>query len=95
MLDHYAGVHGHGIGSMKIKSIEICNRSDIEERETFWIKELNTIFPYGLNNDGKVVFLKNAFSVVTSNKSNICIYNQFNTKRSSRTGKGRKDVVNT
>ena len=94
MLDHFGGVNGHGIASMKIKAIEICNKDNIDERERYWVKELNTVFPYGLNNDGKTPSLKNAFNVVIGNMSNICIYNHFNSKHSTRTKKGGRLAVN-
>ena len=95
MLDHFGGINGHGIGNMKIKAIEICNKDNINEREKYWINELNTIFPYGLNNDGKVFSLKNAYNTVIGNTSNTCIYSYFNTKSSKRTKKGGKPAGNT
>ena len=34
-------------------AIEICKKDNIDVRKTSWMKEVNTIFPYGLKNDGK------------------------------------------
>ena len=88
MYEHVAGNIGHGISSMKIKAIEICNKDTIKDREKYWLNELNTIFPYGLNTDGMVYSLKNAYNIVIGNTSNTCIYSYFNTRVSKRTKKG-------
>ena len=47
MLHHFT--KHHGIGDMTIKILEICELDKLREREKFWINELNTSFPYGLN----------------------------------------------
>ena len=67
MHNHFAGENGHEIASMIIKPIEICTDKDIlNEREKFWIKELNTLYPYGLNMDASFAGIKNAFEHVKS-----------------------------
>ena len=88
MLEHFKGNHGCQITDMIIKPIEICNPEKLNEREMFWIQELNTIFPYGLNMDGKKNGLKDAYGIVVSNASKTCIYEHFNKVESKRTKKG-------
>ena len=67
MQEHFAGEQWHVISNMIIKLIEQCDVNVINVREKYWIKELNTIFPYGLNMDSKYSKIKNSYDFVTSN----------------------------
>ena len=79
MLDHFAGTDGHGIVNMIIKAIEFCNdKITLVIKETFWIAELNTVFPYGLNMDASFPAIKNAFERVSENRVGKTIYSIFN-----------------
>ena len=51
MLTHFTDhIHGHSLSNMVVKPIEICkDKNELSKREDFWIAELNTVFPYGLN----------------------------------------------
>src|SRR5262249_55408736 len=44
---------GHSINDLQIQIIETlaagCNKRDLENREDFWIRVLNTAYPFGLN----------------------------------------------
>ena len=43
----------------------VLNVKDLNKRENFWIAELNTVFPYGLNMDATFGGIKNAYQHVT------------------------------
>lgn len=46
----YAAINKYGENSFKVDLIETCkNRDELNEREIFWIKELNTLSPNGYN----------------------------------------------
>ena len=98
MLNHFAGEKGHGIGNMIMKPIEGCaNKSELDSKEKYWMKELNTVFPYGLNMDIKSKGIKNAYKYVINNTSDKSIYSTFAIKPSKRTsrGKGRRSIQTT
>ena len=88
MREHFTGQHGHGIGNMMIKPIEIVDRKDLITQEKFWIAELQTLFPYGLNMDANFKGIQDAFEMVTRNSSDKTVYEVFNYKASKRTSKG-------
>ena len=48
MYEHFTKVHS--ITDMIIKPLEYCDGKFLRTKEKFWMQELNTIFPYGLNN---------------------------------------------
>ena len=48
MLEHFK--NHHNIEDMMIKPLELCERTELRKRETYWIQRLNTVYPYGLNN---------------------------------------------
>ena len=77
MKDHLLGKNGHGLSNMIIKPIELCTKENINKREQFWIAELNTVFPYGLNIDAKFKGIKNAYTHVNSPKVGTPIYSVF------------------
>ena len=47
MMEHFT--KHHTIADMVIKPIDICDGKVLRKREQYWMQELNTIFPYGLN----------------------------------------------
>ena len=75
---------------MIVKPIELCDKKELISKEKFWIAELNTLFPYGLNMEANFNGISEAYRLVTSNTSNITIYSAFNKHTSTRTSKGGK-----
>ena len=57
-------------------------------RERFWQLELNTAFPYGLNDRVDGAKISNSYAHATNDKSAIPIYNNFNYVKSNRTKRG-------
>ena len=89
MLHHFTKVHRPS--DMIIKAIEICNSSNINDREKYWIAELNVVFPYGLNDRINYHGIRDAYEYILNNSStNLAIYELFNVIKSKRTGKGGK-----
>ena len=87
MLHHFTKVHQPS--DMIIKAIEICGKSNIKERERFWIAELNTAFPYGLNDRINIPPINDAYSYTMGNTcTNQAIYETFNKLPSRRTKRG-------
>ena len=85
---HFTKVHQPS--NMIVKPIELINEStDIDERENYWMREINTIFPYGLNDrtDDKEVF--DAYKFCLKNRSSKPIYSLFNKVKVSRSSRGR------
>ena len=70
MYDYFCGINGHGLNNMIIKPIEICTKENINKRERYWIAELNTVFPYGLNMDANFCGIKNASFVLYCTMTN-------------------------
>ena len=90
MFNHFTRVHG--ITDMIIKPLEFCDKEFIRAKEKFWMQELNTIFPYGLNNRIDIKGIHDAFQHTKSN-SNIPIYSLFNTVKNNRTKRGGGTAV--
>ena len=88
MRDHFTGNDGHGISSIMIKPIELVPRKELITREKFWIAELNTLFPYGLNMEANFKGVQDAHKLAVSNTSNKTIYEVFNVTKSERRCKG-------
>jgi group I intron endonuclease len=44
-----ASIKKHGLNNFTREVLEDCDISIIKDREKFWIKELNTLIPYGYN----------------------------------------------
>ena len=55
---------------MIIKPLEFCEGKFLRAREKFWMQELNTIFPYGLNSLIDISGIHDAYQHAKS-KSNI------------------------
>lgn len=85
----------HSITDMVIKPIEFCNPKDLAEREKFWICEINTIYPYGLNDRIDINGIHDAYGYVTNNgpKQIYSLFNKVVIKRSKRGGR-RKNKNN-
>ena len=86
MLLHFSKYHN--VDDMVIKPIEF--HDDIEklrEREKYWIRELNTVFPYGLNDRIDFDGIRDAYTHVLSNSPKT-IYSVFNKVKNNRTKKG-------
>ena len=73
---------------MVIKPIEFCDKKMLRIRERFWQLELNTAFPYGLNDRVDGAKISNSYAHATNDKSAIPIYNNFNYVKSNRTKRG-------
>lgn len=93
MLEHFTKVHNPS--DMVIKAIEVCSKNTIKEREQFWMKEINTAFPYGLNDRINAPQIKDAFKYSKMNTTaNHTIYETFHkspSRRTKRGGKSRND----
>ena len=74
MLDHFT--KHHNITNMVIKPIDICDGKVLHKREQFWMQELNTIFPYGLNNRIDILGIHEAHEHVKSGDA-VPIYTGF------------------
>ena len=86
MLHHFTKIHQPS--DMVIKAIEVCSKANIKERERFWFLELNTAFPYGLNDRIDTPPIQDAYSYTINNTStNQAIYETFNKQPSRRTKK--------
>ena len=84
MLHHFTKIHQPS--DMIIKAIEVCSKADIKERERFWFRELNTAFPYGLNDRIDNPPIQDAYSYTINNTSNNhTVYETFNKEPSRRT----------
>ena len=87
MMHHFTKIHQPS--DMIIKAIEICAYLNIKERERFWIAELNTAFPYELNDRVNHFPVQDAYSYTMDNTStNKSIYEVFIKISSRRTKKG-------
>ena len=85
MLDHFT--KHHDISNMVIKPIDMCDGKVLRKREQFWMQELNTIFPYGLNNRIDIQGIHDAHEHVKSGNA-MPIYRTFNTVKNNRTCRG-------
>ena len=85
MLDHFT--KHHNINNMVIKPIDICNIKVLRAREKYWMQELNTIFPYGLNNRIDIHGIHDAHENV-KNGNGKPIYKIFNFVKNNRTKRG-------
>ena len=85
MLQHFTKIHR--VTDIIIKPIEYCDGKFIRSKEKFWIQELNTIFPYGLNNRIDLEGITDAYQHM-KNDSDIPIYTLFNLVKNNRTSRG-------
>ena len=87
MLNHFTKVHQPS--DMIVKAIEVCSKANIKERERFWMMELNTAFPYGLNDRIDAPPIQDAYNYTLNNTAtNRAVYETFNKEPSRRTKKG-------
>ena len=85
MYNHF--IKHHSVTDMIIKPIEFCDKSMLRVRERFWILELNTVFPYGLNDRVDWADIRDAQQHVLSNSPKP-IYTLFNYIKNNRTKRG-------
>ena len=85
MLQHFTKIHN--ITDMIIKLLEYCEGKFLRAKEKFWMQELNTIFPYGLNSRIDISGIHDAYQHAKS-ISNIPIYTAFNIVKNNRTKRG-------
>ena len=78
---------------MTIKVLEICTLDKLREREKFWINELNTSFPYGLNDRIDEGGIRDSYiHMKTDGKKPIyTTFNKVVVTRGKRAGNNRKD----
>ena len=89
---HFSGEDNCNITHFTVKPIELIqNESNTyrKERESFWIKELRTVVPYGLNNNLDGYNWNNN----VENRIVGTIFNRITTKRGSRGCNGHKKHV--
>ena len=92
MVYHFTKVHQPS--DMKIKAIEICSSSNIKERESYWIAELNTAFPYGLNDRvGRLDTYSHTMDNVSTNRSIYELFNKVTSKRTCKGGRKRNKNI--
>lgn len=84
---HFTKVHN--ITDMIIKPLEYCDGKVLRAKEKFYMQELNTIFPYGLNNRIDIGGIHDASQHVESS-SNVPIYTLFNFVKINRTKRGSR-----
>ena len=77
-----------------LRSVQI--KKTLNEREKYWIAELNTVYPYGLNMDASFAGINNAFEHVNGNEVAKTIYSVFNVVKSTRgySGGRKKGIYN-
>ena len=64
-----------------VKPIEVVSREDLITREKFWIAELQTLFPYGLNMEANFKGIQDAYAMVISNTSDKKTYMEYLTTK--------------
>ena len=90
MLNHLT--KRQNVTDMVIKPIDICDSRVLRKREEFWIQELNTIFPYGLNSRIDIEDIHDSYNHIKNNNAKP-IYKAFNTVKNNHTkrGSGKQD----
>lgn len=87
MRHHFTKVHN--ISDMQIKPIELCNKNNLAEREKHWIRTLNTLFPYGLNDRADFGGLHDVYKEVTEKQCTKSIYSTFPVVKVERRKRGK------
>ena len=85
MMNHFTKVHS--ITDMIIKPIEFNDVEFLRCKEKYWMPEINTIFPYGLNDRIEINGIMEAYDYVTRSSYNLPIYTLFNFVKNNRTKK--------
>lgn len=67
----YRDMKNDGIQYFTIRQLENCNSSIADEREQYWIKELNTKAPIGYNVERDGSSIKNAYSKIKIELKNV------------------------
>ena len=73
---------------MIIKPIEFNDVEFLRCKDKYWMQELNTIFPYGLNDRIEINGIMEAYDYVTRSSYNLPIYTLLNFVKNNRTKKG-------
>ena len=87
MTHHFTKVHN--ISDMQIKPIEIVDKKELAKREKFWMAELNTPFPYGLNDRVDFGGFHDIYEEVTKKQCSKPVYSVFNKVETKRRKRGR------
>ena len=86
MFKHFTKIHN--ITDMVIKPIEFNDVEFLRSKEKFWMQEINSIFPYGLNDRIEINGIMDAYDYVTRSSYDAPIYTLFNFVKNNRTKKG-------
>ena len=88
---HFTKVHQPA--NMIIKPIElITGNMKINDRENVWMrKEINSIFPFGLNDRTDSKGVHDAYTFIMNNRSNTTIYGLFNKVHITRGRRGKRN----
>ena len=82
---HFTKVHS--LSDMTYKPIELVSLENIKERETFWIKTMNSMFPYGMNVELNAHSIPNIiWDIKYHNKCAYKLFPKIDTTRSKRGG---------
>ena len=87
IMDHFT--KHHSIVDMMIKPIFVCEKDVLRLKEKYWMQELNSIYPYGLNNRIEVDNVKDAYDHIKYNNDKP-IYSLFNKVKNNRTKRGSR-----
>ena len=88
MQYHFTKVHQPS--DMSIQIIDIGENSKVlREKENYWMRELNTIYPYGMNDRTDIKGIHDAYDHVMNSTSNVTIYSVFNKVFTERGKKGK------
>ena len=92
MYHHFTKVHN--ICDMSIKPIELCKKDNLAEREKYWIRTLNTLFPYGLNDRADFGGYHDVYREVTERHCKRSIYSAFPKIKVERRKRGKGSNLN-
>ena len=83
MFSHFTKTHS--ISDMRIQPIEVVeDKNTLGKREKFWIKELNSAYPYGLNNRLDFDGFHDVYEMVRNGEYSKSLYTTFNVVTNNR-----------
>lgn len=92
MLNHFT--KHHNICDMQIQPIEIIHdKSQLDTRDKFWFRELNSAYPYGLNNRLDIDGFHDVFKLINTNTYSKAFYTTVNLKTNNRVKSKTSNVV--